>query len=683
MARNFKFQFAGKIARLLGRESVSNPIIALFELIKNSYDADAKEVIINLINPKDKDNAIIEIFDNGVGMSVEEFIKNWMVVGTDNKELEKITTQGRRKVGEKGLGRFSIEKLGRNVEIITKKENSDTELKVFIDWDLFEKPGVTFDNVDIFHEETKSTTSWKGFKIRITKLRDVWTEERVKEFIEEVSILTPPKEIGSDFKVVVSCTDYGLKNYSEQNYLFNEAKYLFEAKYDGKGNIKYKIKGRSIYGIDYDIYEEGTVGDLELKCGEIDFILYFYNLDVSTDKFYPEQQRQQISKDLKEVSGIKIYRDGFRVKPYGDKGNDWMQLSYKRLQLRHIKYPDNKQIIGYTSITRDKNLIEDTTTREGLIKNEAYYDMIEFLEHSLRIFASFRKKNEKNKDPDFDGKAKLVKANINLKLEKSKLPEKEKKSIVKEFNKIIKEANQEIEVEKEKKELYRNLATLGITAGYTAHEIRPIISRMNTQIDFLFEEDVILNDKNIKKRLDTLVQLLEDNETYIDLVIGYIKKDKRKRKLVDIEETLNYILDHFSFILKKFNIVVEVKNKLNLTGYKLFRIDLESIFINLLLNSIYFLKYKDKNNRNILVEIEDNENFLFIKFHDSGKGIVKENKSKIFEPLFTTKPSEEGTGLGLTIVSELVVYYGGKVEVIEPPLQGFSVLITLNKDTLK
>ncbi|MFH1256661.1 MAG: sensor histidine kinase [Candidatus Diapherotrites archaeon] len=680
--RFLSFKFSGKLARLLGRESVSSPTIALFELIKNSYDADAKNVQVVFSLPSDSKEQYIEVIDDGCGMTLSEFKKKWMVVGTDDKEISPKTQNGRRKVGEKGLGRFSIERLGKVCEIIAQKNNYQDRLSIKINWNDFEKQGITFDKIKHTAVLTKSNDNWHGFRIIIRGLRDKWTKEMVEDFVDEVSILNPPKEIGQDFVINVICTEHMIHIKNADNYLFDEYRYKFNSVYDGESKIKYKIEGKSRYAGDKDesIKHSSAISIGPLSCGKLSFVLYFYPLGSGDERFYPEPLRKQISNDLNTAAGVKIYRDGFRVKPYGDAGNDWLELTYKRLHIRNIKYPDNNQIIGFVKISRDKNdLLIDTTTREGLIKNEAYKEMIKFLEKSLWAFATFRNSIEKKESSKSARTINKQKREITDLIEKSNLAREMKSKLKTVVQDLVKEAKQEIDNEKEQKDLYRNLATLGITAGYSSHEIRPLIGRMRTQLDFLKEFKGFSEGPEYTKRISNISEILEKNELFVDLLIGYIKKDKRKIKIVDLLSVANYLFNHFSFILDKFGIKYAIENKLRNNNYKMFRIDFESILTNMILNSIYFLKHKNPRERKIKLEFSENTKNIFVRFHDSGIGVPSENRDKIFEPLFTTKENNEGTGLGLTIVKELMDYYGGSVTVEEPKLEGLSLLLCFPK----
>jgi HSP90 family molecular chaperone len=124
-------RFSGKIERLLGRESVSSEIVALFELIKNSYDADATRVEV-IFKDVTKPGGTIRIKDDGHGMTIEDFKDRWMIVGTESKERHTTSKKGRRMVGEKGVGRFSTEKLARKVTVISNPRGIQNKITVEI-----------------------------------------------------------------------------------------------------------------------------------------------------------------------------------------------------------------------------------------------------------------------------------------------------------------------------------------------------------------------------------------------------------------------------------------------------------------------------------------------------------------------------------------------------------------------
>ena len=135
-----KWRFDVSTFRLIGRDLITDRVTALFELVKNCYDANATEVTVKFDNVGlDKQNSAITISDDGFGMSFADIRDKWMVIGTSNKRSNPYTPLPfhRKCVGEKGIGRFAVDKLGDKVNIITKQEGENDWLNVEIDWESY------------------------------------------------------------------------------------------------------------------------------------------------------------------------------------------------------------------------------------------------------------------------------------------------------------------------------------------------------------------------------------------------------------------------------------------------------------------------------------------------------------------------------------------------------------------
>ena len=143
------FEFSGKMARLLGRESVSSDVAAIFELVKNAYDADATIVKISFLNFSiDSDEKpVIVIEDNGIGMSFNDFQENWLVIGTYSKDRHQRTKKGRRVVGNKGIGRFATEKLAVKTKLISNAIQESDTITFDVNWEDYEKENVIFHDI--------------------------------------------------------------------------------------------------------------------------------------------------------------------------------------------------------------------------------------------------------------------------------------------------------------------------------------------------------------------------------------------------------------------------------------------------------------------------------------------------------------------------------------------------------
>ena len=188
--KKIPFFISSRTIRMLGRENVSSSIIALTELIKNGYDADAETVTLTLKKASQQKGQII-IEDDGEGMNFNQLKNNWMVVGTDVKEREPLTDSGRVKVGKKGIGRLALDRLSDYVIIETFKEKVDYGLRLRIDWTKYDNPKTPFHKIEHPLEKIEKKKI-KGTDLYISKLHDAWTYASYESLKNDLTLLVPP-----------------------------------------------------------------------------------------------------------------------------------------------------------------------------------------------------------------------------------------------------------------------------------------------------------------------------------------------------------------------------------------------------------------------------------------------------------------------------------------------------------
>lgn len=388
------FSSSGRLVRLLGRESIANPNVAILEMVKNAWDADATwvEVIFeDLISSRGK----LSIKDNGTGMTLAEIEDYWMVPGTDVKERSPETEKfGRPKIGQKGIARFALENLSEHLTVISKPEGESEGYRIVFDWTRFEEPGTKFEKVPNDCYSFPKKKEEHGFECIISSLRDKWDPERLLKLAEDIESVLPPIIKPTNFKVKLKVPEYPhVEAISLESKFLKRTLYrcCFELKEDcriirdfyyGKTKLHQKFK------------------DMSYACGPLTFLLHYFprakskyettkRTGLYTGKLDFEQS--DLRKFLDEWGGIKIYRDGFRVKPYGDPNTDWLGLDKLRVDDPSI-YPESEQVVGFIEITRRENpQLVDTTTREGLISNRAFQDLTRFAHESIRFFADVRR----------------------------------------------------------------------------------------------------------------------------------------------------------------------------------------------------------------------------------------------------------------------------------------------------
>jgi hypothetical protein len=381
------FESSSRLLTILGRESISNPNIALIEMIKNAYDADAEEVNVTFEDIKMLRGGKIIIEDDGHGMTEREIKDYWMKPATDNKAHEPTTRKyKRKKIGEKGIARFALSTLSQELELTTKPLGSTRGYRIFIDWSKFEEEGGSFERIPIEFSSFSKKKVEHGTTMRLSYLRPKWDKSLLERFIREAELITPPTSRPEDFRIYIHVPDHpDIGDKLIANKFLRIAPYSFEAKLDKGGNMTYLIKALGAKK------KYPAIKTTKYSCGPVEFKFWFLPRAKGFYNTLGNIQIEDVRKFLDEWGGIKLYRDNMRVKPYGDPGNDWLGLESSRINDPSV-IPGNDQVFGYVMITKgnNSNLI-DTSTREGLIYNTEFRDLQEFIKDAVSYFAHIRK----------------------------------------------------------------------------------------------------------------------------------------------------------------------------------------------------------------------------------------------------------------------------------------------------
>jgi hypothetical protein len=394
----FRFKVSGNIIRKLGEESITNKNVAILELIKNSYDAGAAKVEISLKHEELPEHATIIISDNGMGMTAEDLENKWMNLATANKTKIKLKKGSRIPVGEKGLGRLSSESLGRKTLLETKPIDERKAYKIFFNWEEYQKENILCNEVINKGFSTPKKKKEKGTSIEITELKHDWSDaESQKSLLRDIYLLHPINKVPKDFRVDPTFHKY-IKDFKKiRSEFLKKAIYSLKTRLVGGNRIRYEFK--TIRGKK----KTGTVPlDRKLSCGDATLELFFYYRDINalkraTGLTMTPIERTHVRDILTDYQGIKLYRDNFRVKPYGERGNDWIGLEITAQN--NTMCPRNNTIFGMVHVGRVKNpQIKDTTTREGVIANEEFEDLRDFVRTSIvDLFVDLRSEEESHK----------------------------------------------------------------------------------------------------------------------------------------------------------------------------------------------------------------------------------------------------------------------------------------------
>ena len=389
------FSTNAKLEKLIGRELITNNIIAIFELLKNSYDAFSDTATVsfvhfniseeNLKNKSKKDmvvsqnDSIIVISDNGVGMSFDEVKTKWMEIGTTSKEgvseLE-INSNKRTINGEKGIGRFGTDKLGSKLKLISVGANGYEKTTLTIDWNLFDDHSkkiqdLVFEcDVEQFAEPNPT-----GLRLEISSLRDKWTNGDILKLQQHLKKLVSPFSQEQDnFKIYLQ-----FENFMERiiNDSFEYATTGIETSIDANGLMRYEIYTDLESVVKEIPVEKPTFGPVRLN------ILYM-------DKAAKIAFTKRTGTSTKDYGNIKLFRDNFRVLPYGEKENDWLGIDNKHAQGTFRTF-GTRDIVGYVQISKTNNpMLRDATSRQGLNEDIAEFDDFKnFIWKSITILQDY------------------------------------------------------------------------------------------------------------------------------------------------------------------------------------------------------------------------------------------------------------------------------------------------------
>lgn len=726
----------------------------------------------------DKQNSIIYIIDNGEGMERNIVEDNWMQIGTGNKEQFYLSDNNRVKTGAKGIGRFALDRLGLRTKMWTLSKEAETGEGLFweMNWEQFddlqktiseieadltvvqldlegkirELLGPNFDYTDI--EKYKFQY---GTILKISDLKDEWYSTDIDNVFQNLEALIPPKELNIPFQVYFKHTQIPIKYGIVNTAFFNDFDYKMVAKYNAETlmidftverneldldllNRKYNhlfenlsspfdldtINGKEFtYAksvgklLNWDLNEARKT--FLTNIGDFQFSFNFLKFNNSKKEGYPYKSiiPKERRATLERFGGVKIYRDSFRVRPYGDPKNDWLGLGF-----RAGKSPagpgqrigdwrvNNENVAGIITISRKVNpLLEDKSDRGGLQENDsfvAFKNIIIGIIHEFEVDRSrvlnpiylFNKQEEERKQAqEIQKQAEaLAKKIIEEQKNNPAADELEKQERVEAFFKESVRTIIEEKKDEENQEIVqvRSLASLGLIVSSFSHELKEVsnnaseIESLEQNINSLIPEEkkatILYSD--IKDIFELLKDDKEKIKHWVDYTLTAIRKDKRTRSKLDFDAFFNQLQESWKRIFKRKDIKFSINNTIGDAQYdfRAFEMDMTTIFSNLINNSLdSFEQRKLIEERNITIDLAIISNKIEIVFSDNGKGLDKafDNKEDIFLAFTTSKKdrkgNEIGTGLGMYLVKSVIDDNNGSIEILEPEI-GFAVKISFS-----
>lgn len=661
------FRFAPSILVRLGEELVPNLDQAIIELIRNSYDADAEECAVEIkLDPVN--GGTIVISDDGFGMTANQILNNWLVLGGSSKESSKLTPNGRRTVGDKGLGRLAALRAGSSVEMITRHKDSpmDEAHSITIDWSKY-------DNAKIVEEVglplRKSTRAEPGTTTILKGIRRTLGKGETDRLGRSIILLTSPFHGKSDFKVKLIAPDFPELESRVRNGYLDDAEYVLRANLlaDGTGCAEVlDFKGDILYSASSSEWpNKKTNFPTNYNAPPATFELYSFVFNKNS--FAGRGSTiGEIKNWLKVIGGVHFYHRQFRVPPYGDPGHDWLDMNLSRARSPEER-PSTNTSVGRVIVDDPEGILKQKTDRFGFIESEEFFEIRRFAKDALDWLARRRLR-------DAEARRDLQKQQPNTQPAEARsalldtisqsLPATEKEKAIKALDQLEKTFKKELTAIREDLILYRSLATAGTTAAVFAHEIgkpiRTIAGNEKTirrRIKKHCEANIV---PLIEPSLDLIASGSEKLTRFASMQIDFLKREKRRQGTVNINKVVQTLHSLWCPILEDAKIELLV-NPCRTDDALIYGAEalVETIITNCLSNSISAFERAGARtkDRQIKITVNIEANTAVIEIKDNGPGINMDI-NEIWLPGRTTR--QEGTGFGLTIVKDSVLDLGGK-----------------------
>jgi anti-sigma regulatory factor (Ser/Thr protein kinase) len=693
MTEKLQFRVSSATKSILGKDLIIDKNIAIFELVKNSYDACAKEVNIHISDEK------IIIIDDGDGMDINNIKNKWLFIGysekLDTQNIIKRSCKRRTFAGAKGIGRLACDRLGKDLKLISIKNYKVEQLDV--KWGDFEKDSkIDLTKVDIKHETLNRNPYPKlkhGTILEITMLREEWIDDDLDDLKQHLTkLISPVTEDLDEFKIFVHYKGEPKKEI--KNFIFNRLG-LKTTQIDVSVSEDGKLITTELIDRNDKIYKIVEKNKWSEKISNIKLQLFYLNRPTKISFHHLIKIRTV------DFGSVFLYKNGFRVFPYGKPGDDSLRIDRRKTQ-GYARYLGIRDIIGYIIIENKTDEFKETSSRDGgLINTKGYQELKEFFFEKalkrLEIYAidtlnwTYNKKEEKEFFPqekkneirkliqkltessdfisleyDYSNIEEKIEKKVNegfqgasgvLKKEATKTGDEKLLKAVRKIEKVQKEQTniikkQEDKIEKGEDQVsaLRNFTSKNLKnlQGYH-HQISITSKTINNYILHAFNA---INGQKYEK-LEKYLQKIKKENDKIKTIARFATGSGMNELATKKERSLNHIVKKYienDYIpVAADGLKISVRDNITKDFIASFRpFDISVIFDNLLDNA------KKAKAKNCDIELYGDDKTLEIFVRDNGLGINKKfqnNTDKIFD-LKTS--STDGAGVGLFHVKEIL-----------------------------
>ena len=741
-SESLSFRPYARLLTMLGEQLIKNERIALVELIKNAYDADADTVEIRFEDFNEdmthNDDSRIIVRDDGTGMTLDTLRKEWMNPATPVKHHAKKkgrgTTPVKKRVlqGEKGIGRFAVLKLGKRITIASRRLGIDREAVLTWDFSRFDDDFVleNDDLKELFLDQIRvdlSTTEPNrlasvphGTAIEVTDLKGRWGLNMVEHVRRDVVALTDPvsritrHESPHPLKIVLYYNGKRQVTVEEgtadqlRGLIENKAVLKIRGKFDSQRSefvidsenpidreislADPKITGLSVWRDRIRASSRIPSNQLPLSgldreppefvCGDFEFHFFIFDFTRGIDG---RHALKPADRRLLKEHRIYLYRDGVRVYPYGDPDDDWLNIDTMRGTGRAGNFLSNDQTIGWIDITHEHNPdLRDKTSREGLIESGgAAPDLIFLVQVLLSYvkqypFARHQHRQRKRSTARLVHDEAVATALATL---RNRLTDAGQRTRAQEVAKVEADYKRERQHLVQRAEITEDLAGVGLSVEMASHDIMLLLNRGHEIARELAREARSAGDDQIADLADRLIGVLHQVVQGMGDVQTLFRSSRRRRKHLRIAPILDKVHQIYRPLLDGRNIRYEktTKGKSPLVASTTDAVVMQ-VLINLFDNAAYWLESTDAEARQVSVTVDGDGGCLI--FSDSGPGVDPEDVPFIFDAFYSGK-GQDGRGLGLYIARQLLERHDYRIAMADAPdrvLPGANFVVSFTKE---
>ena len=673
------FRPRARLLQLLGDQLIRSPRLAVFELVKNAYDADARRAQVTM-HELGTPHASISVIDDGEGMSLDVVKDIWFVPGHDHKARKKergeTTRLGRSPIGEKGIGRFAAHKLGHRISVVTRADG-EPEVVVEIDWNRLTAAEYLSEAQAVIRTRRPEVFAGDrtGTNVTVSELRDrTWTRGDLRRLYRDLVSICSPFYPGGEFEVDIEVPgrNQEFSDIPDADEILRRAPWCFEFSFDGDAfdwtyefrpparlhrRIESRTKTSAKNARLLVRYRKGnrdtatSVADAAMLEGIGPVSGKFYAFDRSPDILGQQSEKQLIKGYLDENGGVRIYRDGIRVYNYGEDDDDWLNLDYRRFQTPTLRISRNN-VLGAVSLGVPESVqLVEKTNREGFVENDAFTRLVALVSGAFNVL-------ETERALDKEAIRKTARKSADIELDRIKDPIREIREIAtrEKVYAVLEPSIQKLERN------YRQLRETMLQAGLSGLGLATVFHEIQHGVTSL------LRQAKSGAGIEEIVTQAQELEQLLAGIAGLLRKSEKN----SLPMTTLLTKASQASLIRFRSHRVSLDSPIVRGEQEDFTVTINSrLFVgaltNLLDNSFYWLRARwpskpedgsDTPRRIHIGRTDDFEQGPGLVIADTGPGF-QDDPETLKEPFFTRRP--EGMGLGLYYANLVMELSGGEL----------------------